>query len=130
MTDEYHGNLLDTEFKDPSFLNRFRIFAKRKSERNPWTMYGVIVPSERIEDVIKETQENLLTNAPYYAHFYKDGELIIVYKERVFRVTSDRLSWGEAIEYGRSLRIPDDQLVFAPNRFEDEKKYYSKENFL
>jgi hypothetical protein len=130
MTNEYHGNLLDTEFRDPNFLKRFKIFAKKKSEKNPWTMHGVIIPADKIESVIKEVQENLLSNAPYYAHFYRDNEIILVFKEKVFRITPDKSTWKEAIEYGRSLGIPDEQLVFAPNKFENEEKYYGKENFL
>jgi hypothetical protein len=130
MTSEYHGNLLDTEFKNPNFVYKFKIFAKRKSEKNPWTMHGVVVSADRIENVIQEVQKNLLSDKPFYAHFYRDNELIIVFKKRVFRVTPDKSTWKEIIEYGRSLGVPDEQLVFAPNRFEDEEKYYGKENFL
>lgn len=122
---DYHGNLLDTEFKNPNFLKKFKIFASRKSRRNPWTMTGVIVPGEKIDEVIKEVQKNLLGGQPYYAHFYRNEELIIVYKKKVFRVTPDQSTWDGAIEYGRDLGIPDDQLVFAPNRFEDEEAYYT-----
>lgn len=105
MANEYHGNMLDTEFRGPDFLKRFTIFAKEKSPRNPWTMHGVVIPAKAIEAVIRDVRRNLLPGAPYYAHFYNaDGnELIIVYKERVFRVTSDKSRWKEAIEYGRSL---------------------------
>jgi len=126
----YHGNLLDTEFRDQNFLNRFKVFAKRKSKENPWTMHGVVVPADKLENTIKEVQENLLSNKPYYAHFYRDEELIIVFKEKIFRITPDKSTWEEAIEYGHSLGILDKQLVFAPNRFEDEEEYYGKENFL
>ena len=130
MIDEYHGNLLDTEFRDPIFLKRFKVFAKRKSKENPWTMHGVVIPADRLENTIKEVQENLLSDKPYYAHFYRDEELIIVFKEKIFRITPDKSTWKEAIEYGRNLGIPDEQLVFAPNKFEDEEEYYKKENFL
>lgn len=130
MTLEYHGNFLDTEFKDPIFLNKFKVFAKRKSERNPWTMCGVVVPEDKIEEVIQEVQANLLPNTPYYAHLYRDDELIIVFKEKVLRVTTDKSTWGEALEYGSSLGIPENQLDFAPVTFQDEEKYYGKENFL
>jgi hypothetical protein len=121
---DYHGNLLDTGFKDPSYLKKFKIFASRKSERNPWTMNGVVVPEEKIEEVIKEVQENLIDDEPYYGHFYRDDELIVIYKKKVFRITPDKSTWGEAVEYGRSLEIPDDQLDFAPVCFEDEEAYY------
>lgn len=124
---DYHGNLLDTEFKSPEFLKKFNIFASRKSRRNPWIMTGVIVPAEKIEEVISEVQEELLDDQPYYAHFYRKDELIVVYKKKVFRVTPDESTWNEAVEYGRSLGIPAEQLVFLPNRFEQEENYYKGE---
>lgn len=121
---EYHGNILETGFTDPRFVNEFRVFAKRKSPTNPWTMHGVAVPAEGIEDVIVRVQKNLVPDEPYYAHFYRDDELIVVFKERVFRIKTDESTWNDAIEYGRGLGIPDEQLVFAPNKLEDEKDYY------
>ncbi len=127
MKKEYHGNLLDVEFKDPKFLNKFKVFAKRKSNRNPWIMYGIVVSANKIKGVIKNVQKNLLSDKPYYAHFYREGELIVVFKKKVFRVTPDKSTWSEIIEYGRGLGIPDDQLVFAPNKLEEEESYYRDE---
>jgi hypothetical protein len=40
---DYHGILLDLEFEDPNFVNRFKILGSKKSNKNPWTMYKVEV---------------------------------------------------------------------------------------
>lgn len=130
MKPEFHGILLDVSFKDPHFLGRFKLFAKRKSVTNPWVLHGVVVPSNKIDEVVREIQANLIPNAPYYGHFYRDSELIVVFKNIVFRITPNRSTWQEAIEYGRSLGIPDEQLVFEPNKVGAEDGYFGKENFL
>ena len=123
---EYHGNVLETSFTNPGFINEFQVFARRKSPTNPWTMHGVAVPEGEIEKVITRVQENLIPGGPYYAHFYRDDDLIVVFKERVFRVQPDKSTWTETIEYGRNIGIPGEQLDFAPARFEDEKEYYER----
>jgi len=117
---DYHGILLDTEFKDKDFLNAFEILGKKRSERNTWTMHRVRVPAEKIDKIIRKCQENLLDGEPYYCHFYRDEELIIVFKQKVFRVKPDKSTWKHAIEYGLSLGIPADQMEIKPVRFEDE----------
>ena len=57
----------------------------------------------------------------FYCHFYRGDELIIVFRNEIFRVTTDPSSWIDAIEYGKELRIPIKQLDFIPYRVEDEK---------
>jgi len=33
MSKEYHGNLLDTSFSDPQYLDKFEVFAKKKKAK-------------------------------------------------------------------------------------------------
>jgi hypothetical protein len=56
----------------------------------------------------------------FYFHFYKGDDLIIIFKERIFRVKTDMATWKEVIEYGKTLNIPAKQLDFYPCRVEDE----------
>jgi len=69
-------------------------------------------------------------NEPYYNHFYRDNELIVVFKDKVFRITPDRSTWKDTVAYGQTLGIPNDQLVFEPNRFEGEQEYFGKEHYI
>lgn len=62
----------------------------------------------------------LFKRQEFYAHFYRNDELIIVFRDRVFRITPDKATWGEAREHGRQLGIIEKQLDFIPNRFMDE----------
>jgi len=120
---EYHGNFLDTEFKDSNFLKKFKVLKTRKSKTNPWTHYLVVVKKEELEKVIKETQKQLIEKG-YYAHLYnEDGsEVIVIFQEKVFRTNSSKLE--EVKKYGRSLGIPENQLDIKPLTFEEEKSYY------
>ncbi|MFH1713044.1 MAG: hypothetical protein ABH896_02550 [Candidatus Jacksonbacteria bacterium] len=59
MSQNYHGIILDVEFKDPRFVNQFKIFAKRRSRSNPWILYGVVVDPNKIKKTIKQVQQNL-----------------------------------------------------------------------
>jgi len=121
----YHGILLDVEFENANFINNFTIFAKRKSTQSEWMIYGVIVDENKIDETIKAVQKNLRSNKPYYAHFYRNEKLIVVFKEKVFLISIDKTTWTEVIEYGLSLGIPKEQLDFKPSRFQDEDTYFS-----
>ena len=120
---EYHGNFLNTEFKDSNFLKKFKVLKTRKSKTNPWTHYLVVVKKEELEKVIEETQKQLIEKG-YYAHLYnEDGsEVIVIFQKKVFRTNSSKLE--EVKKYGRSLGIPEDQLDIKPLTFEEEKSYY------
>ncbi len=130
MSQNYHGIILDAEFKDPQFVDHFQIFAKRRSRSNPWILYGVAVESNKIKETIKQVQQNLKSNEPYYAHFYRDNKLIIVFKKRVFYIKPDKSTWGQAQKYGCQLGIPEEQLNFFCVSFEREKEYWREEDFI
>jgi hypothetical protein len=121
----YHGIIVDQEFSDSAFCKSFKIFNKKQS--GTWILYGIEVDNRQIEDAIKKIQENMKVNQPWYAHFYNDQILIVVFKEKVFRATSHISTWGPIMEFGRKLNIPVEQLDFWPNRFQDEKHYFQKE---
>jgi hypothetical protein len=117
---EYHGIIIRESLVDQSVLNVVRILGQRKG--GEWTLLRVAVASRRIEGTINRMQQELkvVDGVPFYAHFYRKEELIVVFPRRVFRMKPERGTWGPAVSYGRSLGIPDDELDFNPCRFEDE----------
>ena len=126
----YHGILLNLQFNESDFIeNNFNIFAKRKSATNPWILYGIEVGASDVDSSIARIQEAMKGDEPYYAHLYNDEEVIVIFKEKVFRVTPHISSWTEIIEFGRNLGIPQEQLDFWPNRFQDERHYFKKEHY-
>lgn len=116
---EYHGILVEEGLKDKSILNKMSILGKRVADVD-FTLLRVGVEEENIKEIIGLVQKNLVTEPVYYAHFYRDGRLIVIFPERIFKITPDRSTWKEAVEYGKSVGIPEEQLDFHPCRFEDE----------
>ena len=123
-----HGIIIDQEFENKSFPATFEVFAKKKS--GDWKIYGIKIDDLEIEDIIKKIQDNMKSDEAWYAHLYNDKELIVIFKDKVFRVTPYISTWGKIINYGKNLGIPDEQLDFWPNRFQDETHYFKSEDFV
>lgn len=48
-------------------------------------------------------------------HFWEEGkdDVVVVYKDKNFRIKySDKSTWAEAVEHGKSRGIPEEQLDF------------------
>jgi hypothetical protein len=114
---EYHGIVVDVSQKDQSIFNKLKILGKKKT--GGWALYKIGVEPGKVEETIKLLRQNMVEEI-FYFHFYKDDELIVVFNERIFRIKTDRSTWGEVVEYGRSLGIPEKQLDFYPCRTQDE----------
>ena len=117
--EDYHGIIIDLSQKDEKVLERLNILGQRKTSDGKWVLYKVVVNPDSIEDTIKQLQENMV-DEKYYFHFYKDSRLIVVFKRKIFRIGTDKSTWDKAIEYGKSLGVPEEQLDFYPCRIEDE----------
>lgn len=117
---EYHGIIVEKGLKDKSILNKISKLGKKVADDADFILIRVEVGEEKIEEIIKLVQKNLVTKPVYYAHFYRDDELIVIFPEKIFRITPNKETWGEAIEYGKSVGVPENQLSFHPCRFEDE----------
>lgn len=118
----YHAILIDQEFKDSSFPETFDVFNRKAS--GSWKIYGVKINSEEIDNVINKIQENL-KEGTWYCHIYNDEDLIVVFKNKVFKVSPHESTWDPILKYGENLDIPIEQLDFWPNRFQDERHYFN-----
>jgi len=119
MKESYHAILLDTEFKESSFIQRWKILGKKKSRTNPWWQIKVQVPENRLKELIYDGQK-LLLNDKFYFQVYREDELYIIFPKKIFKLSSDRTSWTKLLRYGHSLGIPEDQLDIRPVKFEEE----------
>lgn len=126
----YHGIVLDFAFNDASYPEKLKVFAKRKSSSNAWILYGVEIADKNISQTIQEIQLNMKSDKPYYSHFYNDEEMIVVFKDKLFKVKPHILTWTPIIGYGKGLGIPEEQLDFWPNRFQDEIHYFNEKDFI
>lgn len=121
----YHGIIINVSLKDKSFLKTLEIIGQKKAFLNWLVLYKVSVRPESIDSIIQNLQSNLVEQFwfsvhNFYCHFYRDDELIVVFKKKLFRVKTDPGTWHEVIAFGKSLGIPAKQLDFRPCRFEDE----------
>ncbi len=124
----YHGILVDASFSDARFPLTFKNFAQQVV--GSWRLHGIEVPYQDLTAAIERIQPAMKADVPFYAHLYNDTDLIVIFRERIFRVTPDTATWKPIIEYGENLGIPKEQLDFRPNRFQDERDYFAPEDFL
>ena len=122
---EYHGIIINISQRDKSIFKTIDILGERKYFFGLLILYKVKVAPDNLVNVIKAFQNNLsdrifFKKQEFYFHFYRNNELIIVFRDEIFKVSPDKSTWLEAIAHGRLLKIADKQLDFIPNRFEDE----------
>ncbi len=114
---EYHGIVIDVSQKNKDIFKKLKIIGKKVS--GEWVLYKISVPAENISNKISTLQKGMADG--FYFHFYRDNELVVVFKDRIFNIETDRSTWNAAVEYGKSLGIPGKQLDFRPCRVQDEK---------
>lgn len=70
---------------------------------------------------MKKLQNHMIGIAEdcWYAHFFKDETLYVVYQDKVFQTTVFPHDWDEAIRHGMNHGIPMEQLDFHPRTADD-----------
>jgi len=109
---KYKGTIVLESLSDDRILNEFEIIKlKITDEDNPsnrWHLITVLASKEQIEKLA-----NYLKPEKWYAHFWNGDDIIAVFPNKIFNFKhSDKFTWTEAIEYGKSLGIPEKQLDF------------------
>jgi (2Fe-2S) ferredoxin len=84
-----------------------------------WTLLLVRVPFESLNDHVRSIQDALVPDEPWYAHYWKDDELVVVFSDAIFYATTDDASWGEVVEHGLGRGVPIEELDFEPHTVED-----------
>lgn len=112
---EYHGLLVKEGLRRPELLHQLPCLAIQRTDK--WTVYKVGIPAIDLHRALDLIQSALLSEPTYYAHIYGGEQMIIIYPDRVFRVTMEPSSWAEAIRYGVERGIPEEELVFRPSEF-------------
>ena len=139
--ENYHAEIVNLSLKNKKMINEYAILECRKRFWGLCKIYTIIIPERDIEDAINRFQNNLgkALNKEWYITFHTAEKVIIVFREKVFRVSGkgiipvyqkcidtscaeDKHKWDEIVEYAKSLGVPDEQCDFLP---ED----YMKENY-
>jgi hypothetical protein len=103
MPDNYRGTIVKESLKDGTILKSLKVTGHRivGRPRDSWDLVSVEVS---LEDLAK--LKYYINDGPWYAHFWNDNELIIVFKDKIFTDVQS------AMEYGMSIGIPLEQLDF------------------
>lgn len=104
----YKGTIIENSLQDKSILSELQIISSRQS--GDWVLHEVLVNEEQLESLGR-----YLNDGRWYMHFWVPGQddIVIVFKNRNFTIkSSDKSTWTDAILYGRSIGIPEEQLDF------------------
>lgn len=117
MLKEFEGWVVEESLEDSRLLNTLELIGFRISkEDNPadrWHLYKVKVSEEDIEAIQKGLKPK------WYAHFWTGRKVIAVFKEKKLEFAQeDRKGMEEAVNYGLSQGIPEEQLDFPTEPLE------------
>jgi hypothetical protein len=102
------GIIIENSLADKSIITDAEII--RTWEDGSWKLREVKVSKDWAEKFGK-----YLNDGPWYVYFWEpeSDDVLIVFKNKNFTIQhSDKSTWAEAVEYGKSIGIPEEQLDF------------------
>jgi len=121
----YHGIIVEKSLMaGVSSEDLFKVINFTVEQKTDWVIKLVETSDKNIIKKIEKLQD-VMDDGTWYNHFYNDDTLIVVFKNRFFKVGKEKESWKEIIEYGLSLDIPTNQLDFYPSDFNEETDYFN-----
>jgi hypothetical protein len=113
----WHGILVDVAFIDEEIVDYIKVIGYKKGGH--WTLMKVEIEDDDLEEFIAVVQRCMKKN--FYTHVYnRPGHMIVIYKDKIFKMSTDKSTWDPAIKHGLKLGIPEEQFDFYPHCFEDE----------
>lgn len=109
---KYKGTIVQESLIDDRQLNDFEVIKFKVTDdekpENRWHLFTVVA----LEEDIKKLASNLKPEK-WYAHFWNGDDVIAIFPNKTFNFKhSDKSTWMEAVNYGKSLGIPEEQLDF------------------
>jgi hypothetical protein len=104
----YKGTIIENSLSDKSILAKIQI--QKTYQSGDWIPHDVLVETEQIPELSR-----YLADGPWYIHLWGPGQddIKVVFKNKVFDIKfSDKSTWVDAVVYGKSIGIPDEQLDF------------------
>ncbi len=102
------GTIIENSLLDKSILSRVQTHSIQHID--DWILHDVSVDESLIPELAKS-----LAEGPWYIHLWEPGkdDVTVIFKHKIFTIKfSDRFTWTDAVAYGRSIGIPDEQLDF------------------
>ena len=107
MKQDYTGIIVEESLDDMMLVNMFNVVGVKIGSTNKWHCYTVkmsVVELDKLRSHLKPR---------WFFHCWKDKDMVVMFKDETFAVSkTDRKTWKPAIDYGRSLGIPSEQLDF------------------
>ncbi len=104
----YKGVIIENSLKDKRVLDKIKI--EHTHQSGDRIIHDVSVNEAQISEIA-----TYLVDGPWYIHFWEPGKdtVRVVFKDKVFTIQhKDETTWADAIAYGKSIGIPEDQLDF------------------
>ncbi len=121
--DGYFGIVIEQSLRNRDVLDPDQIVARKRV--GSWRFLLVSVPGAQIDQHIQELQPSMVTDDNWYAHYFRAEELIVVFRDAIFRVSIDSETWGPVVEHGLRSGIPLEQLDFKPRTVADSESFFS-----
>jgi hypothetical protein len=107
----FKGVIVENSLSDNNILKKLQIM--KSWEEGDWILHSILIEEDKISDLAKH-----LLDGPWYIHLWKSekDEINVIFKDKIFLIkASDKTTWKEAIAYGQSIGIPNEQLDFLTN---------------
>ena len=104
----YKGTIIENSLEDKNILKNLKV--TKTYQVDDWILDEVFVEEGQISDLSKN-----LAVGPWYVHLWVPGkdDVKVIYKDKIFDIKfSEKSTWIEAVSYGKSIGIPEEQLDF------------------
>ncbi|MDQ1300045.1 MAG: hypothetical protein QG636_713 [Patescibacteria group bacterium] len=102
------GTIVENSLTDPTVLGDLSIL--KSWPEGSWKLHQVQLDREQAIELA-----TFLADGPWYMHFWEPGteDVLVVFKDKTFDIKySDKSTWEEAVAYGKSTGVPEEQLDF------------------
>ncbi|MBY0472914.1 hypothetical protein K2Q00_01340 [Patescibacteria group bacterium] len=102
------GTIVENSLDDRAVLDSLEILRSWTDE--DWKLHQVRTTRETALGLADH-----LVEGPWYVHFWERGkdDVLVVFKHKIFDIQhSDKSTWKDAVAYGKSIGIPEEQLDF------------------
>lgn len=110
----WQGVVIEESLSDKSALEEVKITAtkisKLEQENRVMTFHSVEVLDSFKEEYVKKVKKNIKKS--FYTHLCKDGNMIVIFHNKVFTFAKSDSQLEKAKEYGKSIGIMAEQMPF------------------
>ncbi len=109
------GVLIEQSLADPAGLRGVEVLRRQRDPRGTWVFLLVRVLGALEYETFAGLQAALRRDGAWYCHFFRGDELVVIYRDAILTMSVEPTTWGPAIDHGRRLGIPAEQLDFVPH---------------